>query len=514
MDGLRIAAELRRCKILGKELLLDCQHIYKSFGPTKALVNVDLKVYRGEVRGLIGENGSGKSTLSSIIAGSQLYDKGEMFFKEDPYKPASMLEGQKKGISMVVQESGTIPNLTVAANIFVGKENLFSKGLFINVKAMMAAARKILNKIGAGYINPAAEITTLSFEDRKIVEIARAMYDDPELLIVDETTTALPQKGRKIVYEIMKKMSEEGKAVLFISHDLDELISVCNDVTVLRDGVLVGTMKESEMEVSKIRESMVGREISGNFYRDDWDGSYDDEVVLKAENITCGELLENFSLELHKGEILGICGLSDCGMHDLGRAIFGIDKLATGKVTLKSGVKITNPTVAVANKIGYISKNRDTEAINLSDTIQNNIVLPSISKLEHCTYISREKERQFTNRLIESISIKCNSGNQLVSDLSGGNKQKVSFAKWIGNESDILVMDCPTRGVDIVVKAAMYELIYNLKKNNKSIIMISEELPELIGMCDRLLVIKDGVLTHEFKRDEKPQETDVIHYMI
>ena len=488
--------------------------MFKSFGPTKALVDVELEVNRGEIRGLIGENGSGKSTISSIVAGVQPYDSGEMFFKGEPYKPTSMIEAQAKGIAMVVQEMGTISNITVAANIFIGKEKLFCKGPFLSVKKMNEAAKKILVEIGADHIDPAAPINDLNFEDRKIVEIARAMYDHPEIFIVDETTTALSQRGRDIVYNIMRKLSSEKKAVLFISHDLDELMSICNAITVLRDGILVATMEREEMEVNKMRTYMVGREISDDYYRTDFDGSYDDEVVLTATNVTAGAVLENFSFELHKGEILGFGGLSECGMHELGKAVFGAEQLITGSIVLKNGTHITNPQQAIRNKIAYMSKNRDQEAIILNDTIGNNIVLPSIPMLEKATYVSPKAERELAQQEIKSMSIKCQGPQQYVSELSGGNKQKVVFAKWIGNKSDILILDCPTRGIDIGVKVAMYQLMYRLKKEGKSIIMISEELPELIGMSDRIMVLKDGQLTHTFTRSADLKETDVIHYMI
>lgn len=499
---------------MSKELLLKCEHIFKSFGPTKALSDVHLEVSRGEIRGLIGENGSGKSTLSSIIAGVQPCDSGEMVFKGENYKPHNMIEAQKKGISMVVQEQGTISNISVAANIFIGKEELFRKGIYLGIQKMNQEAQKILDQIGAGHIRAAAPINSLNFEDRKLVEIARAMYDDPEIFIVDETTTALSQKGRSIVYQIMKDMSAKGKAILFISHDLDELMSICNAITVLRDGQFIATMNKEEMNVYQMRLYMVGREISDDYYRTDMDGSFSDEVVLRAVNVTNGPVLENFSFELHKGEILGFGGLSECGMHELGRAVFGADRLLTGQIELADGTVIKHPGQAIAKGIAYVSKNRDQEAIILQDTIQNNIVLPSLPQLERAGYISPKKEKELAEEEIEALHVKCEGGEQIVNELSGGNKQKVVFAKWIGNKSDILILDCPTRGVDIGVKVAMYQLMYQLKKEGKSIIMISEELPELIGMSDRVMILKDGKLSGTFSRSSDLSEADLIHYII
>lgn len=497
-----------------EKILLRCEGIYKSFGATKALQNVDLQVNRGEVRGLIGENGSGKSTISSIIAGVQPYDMGKMVFRGKEFKPVDMLEAQQTGISMIVQETGTIPNISVMANIFVGKEGRFKTGPVLNLKKMKKEAQKILDEIGAPDIKAEDSIMKYNFENRKLVEIARALYDKPDLLIVDETTTALPQRGREVLYQIMKKQAAEGKAVLFISHDMEELMENCNAITVLRDGGLVATLSSEEMSVEKMRSLMIGREISDDYYRNDWDGSFEEDVVLDIQHVSCGALIEDISFQLHKGEILGIGGLSDCGMHDLGKAMFGAMKLLTGKVIYKDGTIIKDPKKAIEKKIAYVSKNRDTESLILSDTIANNIALPSIPILEKNMFIAPGKEAVLADEQIDNMKIKCEDREQLTGQLSGGNKQKVVFAKWLGNQSDILILDCPTRGIDIGVKAAMYQLMYRLKKEGKSIIMISEEMPELIGLSDRILVIKDGKLSGELHREANLKEQDVIQYMI
>ena len=287
-----------------KKELLSCRGISKRFGSTVALDGVNLRLMSGDIRGLVGENGSGKSTLSSIIAGVQLPDAGEMERNERPHKPATMLDAQANGIAMIVQETGTVPGITVAANIFIGKEDQFSRGGILRLRAMMRAAEKALGRIGVTDIAPNASIDSLNFEDRKIIEIARAMYAEPDILIVDETTTALSQRGRDILYRIMREMASQGKGVLFISHDMDELMQVCNSITVLRDGQLVANLAREEMELNRIRTLMVGRELSDDYYRADYDGSYSPEVVLEGKHITVGPMLENFSFELHAGEIL------------------------------------------------------------------------------------------------------------------------------------------------------------------------------------------------------------------
>lgn len=499
-----------------REILLKTEEIRKTFGPTKALAGVSICVGRGEVRGLVGENGSGKSTLSSIIAGVQKADSGKIYLEGKLFEPTNMVEAQAQGVSMIVQEMGTIPGISVAENLFVGKEEEFAKGGFVRKRRMCQAAEEILEQIGITGIDPAAPVLSLNFEDRKLVEIARAMYSVPRLLIIDETTTALSQRGREIVYKIMNDMREKNGSVLFISHDLDELISVCDCVTVLRDGLLAGELERGEMHPDRLRSLMVGRELSGAYYRTDFDGSCGEEAVLEIRDLTAGDVLENFSCVLHKGEILGIGGLTDCGMHDLGRAAFGVEKPITGQVILsETGLEVKDPQNAIRNKIGYVSKNRDQEAIIVSASILDNITLPSLSLLKNrIGIISPQRERRLAEKEREEMNIKCNSVGQFIRTLSGGNKQKVVFAKWLGNHSEIFILDCPTRGIDIGVKATMYALMYQLKKEGKSIILISEELPELIGMSDRILILKDGMLTGEFKRSETLDEHQLIQCMI
>ncbi len=492
---------------------LSARGVNKSFGPTRALVDVDVTVRRGEIRGLIGENGSGKSTFSSIVAGAQRADSGSFELEGVPYDPKHMVDAQNHGISMIVQEMGTIGTISVASNIFIGRLEEYTKFGVVDFKTLNKKANEILADIGASDIKADTLTMRLNFEDRKIVEIARAMVCNPQLLIVDETTTALAHKGRTILYRLIKRMHDENKAVLFISHDLDELVEVCNTITVLRDGHIIDTLDKDRMQIPLMRNLMVGRELTGAYFREDYDGSYDDEVVLKAEHITYG-MLEDFNMELHKGEILGIGGLSACGMHELGKVLFGANKTLTGKVT-KGDVVIDGTVTAVKNKIAYVSKERDKEGIILNATIRENIVVPSYNELSgKGGFISKKDELKMANEEADAMLIKCRNVDQKVSELSGGNKQKVVFAKWLAKDCDIFILDCPTRGIDVGVKAAMYQLIYRLKKEGKAIIMISEELPELIGMSDRMMLMKDGKISAYVNRDKSVTEQTIIEHII
>lgn len=493
--------------------ILKAEDIYKSFGQTKALCGVNVDVKPGEIHGLIGENGSGKSTFSSIVAGTKQADSGTMTLAGKPFAPASLLESTAAGVSMLMQEQSTIGGTTVAANLFIGKERPFMHGGIINVKEMYQKAREVLEAVGVKHIRPDMMINRLSFEDRKLVEIARAMYSNPILLIVDETTTALTITGRNILYSIMRKMRDEGKSVLFISHDIDEIMGFSDSLTILRDGHMTATLAKEEFEEGKIKQLMVGREIAHNFYRTDYDASCGTETVLNCSHISSG-ILKDVSITLHKGEILGIGGLTDCGMHEIGKIMFGLVKPDSGTVSTIDCPQIDSAITAITHGIGYISKNRDKEALMPVASIRDNICLPSLKKLSNHGYIGKKKESEFVKKWADKLQIKMDSIDQSCSHLSGGNKQKVVLSKWLGKDSDILILDCPTRGIDIGVKSLIYKLMVELKERGKSILMISEELPELIGMSDRIVILKDGVLSGEFEREKKLSESELIQYMI
>lgn len=496
------------------EVVLEVKDMCKYFGVTVALDNVNFVLKAGEVRGLIGENGSGKSTVSSIASGMQKASSGEMFYLGKPWAPASALEAQKQGICMIVQESGTIPNIPVADNIFLGHEELFAAGPFVNHGKMVEAAQKLLDELGIE-IDASMRTGRLDLQQCKLIEIAKAMYWKPKILVVDETTTALSQTGRELLYRLMRQLADNGSSVMFISHDLDEMMQQCDAVTVLRDGHIIGSLDKKEFDGDLMKKMMVGREVKGDYYRSDMDG-YGEEVVLKADCITTRQDLLCFDLELHKGEILGIGGLSECGMHTVGKALFGYETILDGQVTVgPNHTVVKNPETAIKNGMAYTSKDRDHESVGLAGTIRDNIASTGyIKNLLVGPIISFKKEKQYVEKEIADLNLKCASQYHTVNTLSGGNKQKVVFGKWIGGDADILILDCPTRGIDIGVKASMYQLIYRMKKEGRSIVLISEELPELIGMSDRILIMKDGQVTHEVRRTEHPTEHELINYMI
>lgn len=372
-----------------------------------------------------------------------------------------------------------------------------------------------MRAIGVEHVIGDMPIDSLDFQTRKLVEIAKVMLKNPDILVIDETSTALSQDGREIMYSLIRKLRDSGKAIIFISHDLEEIMEVCDTLTVLRDGNLIRTFKKEEFNADEIRTSMIGRELQGDYYRSDFTPSSQKEAAITATNLKYKEELKSVSITLKKGEILGIGGLAACGMHTLGKAMFGALALEEGEVTTYDGTKINSPHIAVANKIGYVSKDRDVESLCLSASIQDNIAVGGMEKYAVNGFlITNKKEKEYVAKQIKDLSIKCSDGDQLTSQLSGGNKQKVVFGKWIGCGSEILILDCPTRGVDIGVKQSMYQLMMELKKEGKAILLISEELPELLGMSDRLLIMKDGSITGEFMRSESLTDADVIGYMI
>ena len=374
----------------------------------------------------------------------------------------------------------------------------------------------MLDDFGISHIKASDSINQYGFEDRKLIEIVRCVSDDTEIFVVDETTTALSLEGRQLLYKLIHKLRDNGKSVIFISHDMDEILEQCTDLTVLRDGEIIGHLNREEMDEpdaqKKIRYMMVGREIGDAYYRADYDTSHGDAVALELKNVSLGEI-RNFSLQLHEGEIIGFGGLSGCGMHDIGRIAFGLEKPEAGNVT-RNGKVIKSCYDAIQSGIGYISKNRDTEALILEGAIQDNITLPSLEDMSKATFISPRAERRLSDHEIDDFRIKCGNGSQWVNTLSGGNKQKVSFGKWTAKDSKVVIMDCPTRGVDIGVKQFMYALIAEMKKQGKAVLLISEELAELIGMADKIIIMKDFKVTKEFMRSKDLSETEIIEYMI
>lgn len=498
-----------------EEIILKAENMFKDFGATKAVKDVTLELRRGQVLGLVGENGSGKSTLSSMVAGVYPPTKGVMTYKGQEYRPKSVLDARKSGIQYLTQEQGTIDGMTVAENMFLGEEDQMSRFGNVSIKKLNRLSREILDQNGLDYVEAPKVIESYSFEDRKMIETARALNHKPELLIIDETTTALSQKGRERIYKIILEQKKLGTAIMIISHDLEEVQKLCDEVMVMRDGVYVDTLRGEDINPHKMREKMIGRKMDGSYYRKDFQCTYEEEVVLAVKNLSVDGLFHDISFDLHKGEILGIGGLSECGMHELLKTVFGAIKPSSGSVVLtENNVKLKNTTVSVKNKVAYIPKDRDKESLFQPTSIKDNIVASSLDKINRGIFIFPGDEKKLADVEAAKIEVKMQNVEQLIRDLSGGNKQKVVIAKWLANDSKIFIMDCPTRGIDIGVKAKIYKLMDTLKQEGNSILMVSEEMMELIGMADRIITMKDGRLSKEFRRSEDLSEASIISAIV
>lgn len=498
------------------EEVLKLNNLCKFFGDIKAVNRMSVTFRKGEVHTIIGENGSGKSTIANCIAGILKVTSGEMYLHGKPYNPSGLADANASGISMLVQEERTINNMTIAENIFMGKETMFSKAHLVKKTRMIEEAKKVLSLVGLEHFDPDMMIGKVSLEDKKLIEVGVALYNDPEVIIFDETTTALSLHGREIVYKYIEEYREKGRTVIMISHMLDEVKRFSDTVTVMRDGIYIDTLHKDEGTITDddMRKLMIGRDLSGHYYRSEFKKVHGD-VVLKVENISYRNILRNVSLKLHEGEILGIGGLTDCGMHELCKVIFGIITPAVGTVTAeKNKEKISGTDVSIKNHIAYLSKNRDRDSLLLTASVKDNIFITAARVNNRFGFHSNRIIRKVADKGMKDLQIKASSREQLCCELSGGNKQKVVVAKWLANNSDIFIMDCPTRGIDVGVKAMIYEIMEDLIKKGKSIIMVSEELAELIGMSDRIIIMKEGQISGEVDREEEITEMKLIEKMV
>lgn len=498
------------------DIRLQVKNVTKHFGINRALNNISFNINKGEVHALIGENGSGKSTLTNMLTGIYQLESGEFILDGQNIHPKNQVMANNQGVSIIVQELGTLSGLTVAENIFLGHEERFIHFGIRNTVAMNNEANRLLKDYGFTHIKAQELVDNYNFEDRKLIEIVKATYFKPKILVIDETTTALSQEGREELYKHMNRIREEGNTVIFISHDLPEILDKSDTITVLRDGEYITTVKSRDVNEDDLKKLMVGREVTGKYYRSDYGSKISDEVVLSVKNVTVKGKIHDVSFDLHKGEILGFGGLSESGMHEIGKAIFGASYDREGEVVLANGTHINDIPTAIANSIAYTSKDRDNESVVLNQSIEDNIALPSLDNLTigKTKFLSFSKIKEFAKKFAKEMSVKMVNTQQFVSELSGGNKQKVVLARWIGKDSNIVVLDSPTRGIDIKVKQDIYQLMDKMRQEGKSIIMISEELMELIGMCDRIIILKDGALKGELARSEDLDENSLISMMV
>ncbi|MCD7928305.1 MAG: sugar ABC transporter ATP-binding protein [Oscillospiraceae bacterium] len=498
------------------EAIFEIRGLNKSFGSTHANRNINLSLKKGEIRGLIGENGSGKSTLISQIAGLYGSDSGEMIIGGEPYAPANPVDAYNHKIAMVLQELGVVGSLPVGVNVFLGRTKQFTKYGVLNGKAMRKAAAQVFEQWDLPMPPLSARMGDMLIETRKMVELARALSVDPNILLLDEITQSLSLNNRQKLYKLLQKLKAMGRSVILITHDVEEMIEITDTITILRDGEVVGELVSAETTPDEVKRMMVGRDISGDYYRADMAPDYREQVALEVKNLTVPGELEDISFQLHEGEILGFCGLSDSGIHAVGKAVFGLSKASAGSIRLEcKDMEITTPMQALNNNMGYVPKDRDNEAMMIEASIRENFTLPSLGELTGpVAYVSPKRMNKLSKDMVEKMSVKCTGIFQSVSALSGGNKQKINLGRWLAKDLKVLVLDCPTRGVDVGVKAYIYSLMKQAKQEGISTILISDELTEVIGMADRLLVMKDGKITREISRGADFTEQAIIEVMI
>lgn len=484
------------------ELLLSMKGIEKWFPGVHALSSCQFELRKGEVHALVGENGAGKSTMMKILTGIHQADDGEIQLEGRKVQFKSPRDAQVAGISMVHQELNLMNHLTVAQNIFIGRE---SKGMFVDEKSINQRTEELFKRLNIK-LNPREKVGNLSVSHQQMIEIAKAISYDAKIIIFDEPTATLTDVEIDELFKIMNELKNTGVGMVYISHRMDEIKRISDRVTVMRDGEYIGTKDSKEVEIDEIIHMMVGR-VTYEEHKKLSSIKEDSPVVLKVEDM-CSKDVDNVSFELYKGEILGFAGLMGAGRTELARLIFGADKRTSGKIYLDGKeAKIRSPFDAVRHGIGYLSEDRKQFGLALGMTIANNIVMPNLDEYISAGIINEKNIRTVASEYVEKINIKTPSVNQLVKNLSGGNQQKVIIAKWLLKNCDILIFDEPTRGIDVGAKSEIYKIINSLAAMGKSIIMISSELPELLRMSDRVLVMCEGKHTGTLSLDEIDQNT-------
>ena len=485
------------------DLILSMKGITKSFSGVAALKNAALDLKAGEVVALMGENGAGKSTLMKILTGIYSKDSGEIQYMGQEVCFKGPAESEEAGISIVHQELNMMNDLTVAQNLFIGREEM--NGFLIDDKKMNEKARELFKVLKID-INPAEKIGNLTVGKQQMVEIAKAISSKAKVIIFDEPTAALTDSEIEELFKVIRDLKKQGTGMVYISHRMDEINVISDRVIVMRDGEYVGTLITKECSKDDIIKLMVGRAIFGE-PKTASNVAKDAPVVLKCENLNRGKAVKDVSFELRKGEILGFSGLMGAGRTEVARLIFGADKKDSGKIFINGKeVTINTPQDAVAHGIGYLSEDRKRYGLIVDKSVEENTVISSLNDFVKGIFIDKAKSKEVTKKYVESLKTKTPSVSQLVKKLSGGNQQKVVIAKWLVKNSDILIFDEPTRGIDVGAKSEIYALMERLAKEGKSIIMISSELPEVLRMSDRVIVMCEGRITGILDIAEANQE--------
>lgn len=490
---------------MSSENVLEMRNVSKSFPGVKALKGVDLSIKKGTVHALMGENGAGKSTLMKVLYGIHQPDEGEVIFKGKPYAVKSPIDALNGGVSMIPQEISPVPNLTVASNVFLGKELTRGRGIsFINQKKMVEETQALFDELAID-IDPSVMMSEISIANAQLVAIATAVSYNADLVIMDEPTSALTEKEIDKLYAIIKDLKEKKNiAIIYISHKLDEVFAICDEVSVLRDGEYIGSDSIENFDKDRLISMMVGRSMDEFFHKEEAEIG---EVVLEVKELSLSKKFENISFKLRRGEVLGVAGLMGAGRTEVMEAIFGYKPAESGEIFIDGEkAEIKEPIDAIKHGIAFVTEDRKLTGIFPELSIKDNIIMPDVD-----TYIKRglldgRKIKENCQEQREAISIKTPTLEQLIKNLSGGNQQKVLISRWLLTTPEVLILDEPTRGIDVGAKSEIHRLIGELAKMGKSIIMVSSEMPEILSMSDRIMVMHEGKFSGEISREEATQE--------
>ncbi|MHC4722185.1 MAG: sugar ABC transporter ATP-binding protein [Planctomycetota bacterium] len=484
------------------EYRVEMTDITKSFGGVHALKDVSFKVRPGQIHAMVGENGAGKSTLMKILSGAYQKDSGNIRIDGEEVNITNPHMGRKSGIAIIYQEFALAPDLTVAENIYL--DHLGSRKGFINWSRLYRDASEVIKSVGFD-INPRSKVGDLTVAYRQVVEITKALSEKAKILILDEPTAVLAPRETEQLFEVLKKLKQQDVSIIYISHRLDEIFRIADIVTVIKDGTVTGTVNPADVNTDDIISMMIGRKLTAMFPKRDCQIGED---IFGVENLTRGREVRNVSFSVRAGEVLGVAGLVGAGRTETMRAIFGADPKDAGKITLDGQrLRINSPTDAVRAGIGLLPEDRKEQGTILAMSVRKNVTMPSLwSRFARFGFIKQAEEKKTTRELIEKLAIKTNSTETDVTDLSGGNQQKVVLAKWLGTDCRVIILDEPTRGVDVGAKVEIYNLINELAGAGLAIIVISSEMMEVIGICDRALVMREGRIQGVLEKDELTEE--------
>lgn len=494
---------IERSRLKMSDNIFEMQRISKNFPGVRALDHVDFSCIPGEVHALVGENGAGKSTLMKVLAGAYQPDGGKLFVGNKPVLFNSPKEAQNCGISIIFQEFNLIPDLNVAENIFLGREPLKNKGLIIDNDFLYERSKELLESLGT-FIDPRIKIINLSVAQQQMVEIAKALCLNAKIIIMDEPSAVVSGKELDSLFEIIRSLRDNGKAIVYISHRIDEIFQIADRATVLKDGRLVGTVCPRDIEKPSIVKMMVGRDLDQTFPPKEMG---ERKEILSLKNVCRNKVLKGVSLKVYTGEILGIAGMVGSGRTNLARVIFGVDSFDKGEIYYKGKkTKTISPGISISRGVGFVTEDRKKEGIVGCLSVRKNLTSLILDKLRRWCFTNDGEEKRLAKTCVKQFNIMTPGITQEIQYLSGGNQQKVILAKWINSNPKLIIMDEPTRGIDVGAKTEIYNTMRLMAKQGKALIMISSELPEIIGMSDRIVVMYEGEIMGSISSSEATEE--------